>query len=174
MRSEPTGRARFHTNVTELQYFSSGRGANQTRISKLHGLDDGADRTDPCPLRWSRFRVLGRFQAKWEPVRARQTPKIRNPEPRFNSIETEKATGVDRNHMFRIIVLSAITVLSVRVSAANAESRSPGSPRSPGEIAAASRLIAERHESCRLEARQQKLTFFKRRSFFRKCMKSRP
>ena len=76
--------------------------------------------------------------------------------------------------MLRIIVLSAVAVISVGVSAANAESLSPASTKSPGEIAAASRHIAEKQESCRLEARQQKLTFFKRRSFVRKCMKSRP
>jgi hypothetical protein len=32
-----------------------------------------------------------RFRAKWRPVRARKTRKNKNLEPRFDSIETEKA-----------------------------------------------------------------------------------
>ena len=75
--------------------------------------------------------------------------------------------------MLRIIVLLAVAVISVGVSAANGESSSPASAKSPGEIAAASRLLAEKQESCRVEAKRQKLTFFKRRSFVRKCMKSK-
>jgi hypothetical protein len=75
--------------------------------------------------------------------------------------------------MRRIIILSAVTAFSVGISAANAESLSPSSKKSPGEIAAVSRLLAEKQENCRLEAKRQKLTFFKRRSFVRKCMKSK-
>jgi hypothetical protein len=75
--------------------------------------------------------------------------------------------------MLRIIVLSAVAVVSVGLSAANAESLTSASKRSPGEIAAASRLIAEKQESCRLEAKRQRLTFFKRRGFMRRCMKSK-
>ena len=72
--------------------------------------------------------------------------------------------------MLRIIVLSAFAVISVGVSVANAESLSPASTKSPGEIAAVSRLMAEKQESCRVEAKRQKLGVFKRRSFIRKCM----
>jgi hypothetical protein len=36
-------------------------------------------------------RVLKRFQAKWTPVRVKKTRQIKNLEPRFDSIETEKA-----------------------------------------------------------------------------------
>ena len=88
--------------------------------------------------------------------------------------------------MLRIIVLSAVAAISVGLTAANAESPSPASAsspgeisaasrrgRSPGEIAAASRLIAEKQEGCRLEAKRQRLTFFKRRGFMRRCMKSK-
>jgi hypothetical protein len=32
-----------------------------------------------------------RFQAKWKPVRVKKTRQIENPEPRFDSIEAEKA-----------------------------------------------------------------------------------
>jgi len=75
--------------------------------------------------------------------------------------------------MLRIIVLSAVAVISVGLSAANAESPTPASKRYPGEIAAASRLMAEKQEGCRIEAKRQKLTFFKRRGFIRRCMKSK-
>jgi hypothetical protein len=34
---------------------------------------------------------LERFQAKWKPVRVKKTRQIKNLEPRFDSIETEKA-----------------------------------------------------------------------------------
>jgi hypothetical protein len=32
-----------------------------------------------------------RFRVKWKPVRVKKTRQIKNPEPRFDSIETEKA-----------------------------------------------------------------------------------
>jgi hypothetical protein len=35
--------------------------------------------------------LLKRFQAKWIPVRVKKTRQIKNLEPRFDSIETEKA-----------------------------------------------------------------------------------
>ena len=38
---------------------------------------------------------LERFPAKWKPVRVKKTRQIKNPEPRFGSIETEKAPGDD-------------------------------------------------------------------------------
>jgi hypothetical protein len=34
---------------------------------------------------------LERFQAKWTPVRVKKTRQIKNLEPRFDSIEAEKA-----------------------------------------------------------------------------------
>ena len=36
---------------------------------------------------------LERFQAKWKPVRVKKTRQVKNLEPRFDSIETEKAPG---------------------------------------------------------------------------------
>jgi hypothetical protein len=52
-------------------------------------------RGDPLPPRWGSFfgpgLLLKRFQAKWIPVRVKKTRKIKNLEPRFDSIETEKA-----------------------------------------------------------------------------------
>jgi hypothetical protein len=44
-----------------------------------------------------------RFQAKWQPVRVKKTRQDKNLEPRFDSIETEKALGHflrDRWHSF--------------------------------------------------------------------------
>jgi hypothetical protein len=76
--------------------------------------------------------------------------------------------------MHRIIVLSAVAVFSVGISAANAESMSPASRKSSGEIAADSRLLAEKQENCRFQAKQQKFGFLKRRSFMRECMKRKP
>jgi hypothetical protein len=38
---------------------------------------------------------LERFQAKWRPVRVKKTRQIKNLEPRFDSIETEKALASD-------------------------------------------------------------------------------
>jgi len=75
--------------------------------------------------------------------------------------------------MFRIMVFSAVAVISVGVSAANAETRSRASAKSPGQITAASSLLAEKQESCRLDAKRQKLAFFKRRSFVRKCIEGK-
>ena len=37
---------------------------------------------------------LERFQAKWKPVRVQKTRQIKNLEPRFDSIETEKAPAL--------------------------------------------------------------------------------
>jgi hypothetical protein len=53
-------------------------------------------------------RALERFQAKWRPVRVKKTRQIKNLEPRFDSIETEKAlvtmaganVGFGDTHMF--------------------------------------------------------------------------
>jgi hypothetical protein len=42
------------------------------------------------PSNWA----IERFQAKWRPVRVKKTHQIKNLEPRFDSIETEKAPGV--------------------------------------------------------------------------------
>jgi hypothetical protein len=37
---------------------------------------------------------LERFQAKWKPVRVKKTRQIKNPGPRFDSIETERALAL--------------------------------------------------------------------------------
>ena len=47
----------------------------------------------------------------------------------------------------------------------------PPKPKSPGQIAAADRLKAEITADCRREAKAQKLSFLKRRSYIRNCVK---
>jgi hypothetical protein len=74
--------------------------------------------------------------------------------------------------MHRIAILSAaaVTMLSVGTSSVLAQSVS-AAWKSPGEIAAASRLLAEKQENCRIQAKEQKLRFLKRRRFIRDCMR---
>jgi hypothetical protein len=76
--------------------------------------------------------------------------------------------------MLRTAVLSAGIIISVLLSSlVFAQTVSPPG-KSSGEIAAASRLLAEKEENCRVEAKQQHLHFLKRRSFIRACMKKKP
>jgi hypothetical protein len=63
-------------------------------------------------------------------------------------------------------------VALISACALSAFAQSPSAKlKSPGEIAAASRLLAERYDSCRRQAREQKLTLLKRRRFIRGCVK---
>lgn len=76
--------------------------------------------------------------------------------------------------MRRIRVCSAaLAVLSTDIVSVLAQSPS-SKPKSPGEIAAASRRLAETNESCRQQAREQKLTLLKRRRFVRGYVKGSP
>jgi len=69
-------------------------------------------------------------------------------------------------------LIAAVVVASISFGAVSVFAQSPSQKsRSPGEIAAVSRLLAQRKESCRLEAKEQKLTFLKRRKYVRECMK---
>ena len=74
--------------------------------------------------------------------------------------------------MLRIGFAAAVfaTFIAVGTFSVFAQSPSP-KPKYPAEIAAASRLLAEKQENCRRQAKQQKLTFLKRRSFIRECIK---
>jgi hypothetical protein len=72
--------------------------------------------------------------------------------------------------MFRVLACSAAFGALVLVGPVTALAQSaPPKPKSPGAIAAASRLLAEKNESCRLQAKQQGLRFLKRRRFIRDC-----
>jgi hypothetical protein len=70
----------------------------------------------------------------------------------------------------RICSAAFVALILAGPAASLAQSPSP-KPRSPGEIAAASRLLAQKNEGCRRQAREQKLTFLKRRRFMRGCVK---
>jgi hypothetical protein len=72
--------------------------------------------------------------------------------------------------MFRIVLAPAIiaALIVFGTLSAFAQSTAP-KPKYPAEIAAASRLLAEKDENCRIQAKQQNLTFLKRRSFIREC-----
>jgi hypothetical protein len=63
-----------------------------------------------------------------------------------------------------------VTLGALGAGAAFAQS-TPPKPKSPGEIAAASRLLVEKNADCLRQAKEQKLGFLKRRSFMRACMK---
>ena len=62
-----------------------------------------------------------------------------------------------------------VTLISLGITVALAEPPSP-KPKSPGEIAAVSRLLAEKNEICRRQAQKQKLQLFKRHRFIRDCV----
>jgi hypothetical protein len=62
--------------------------------------------------------------------------------------------------------MTAKTKISAALLAALALVSAAGA-QSPGAIATASRVVAARQESCRAQAEQQKLGYFKRRA----CMK---
>jgi hypothetical protein len=77
--------------------------------------------------------------------------------------------------VLRARIYSAAFAALISAGTLSALAQSPAAkPKSPGEIAAASRLLAEKTESCRRQAREQKLTFLKRRRFIRGCVKGSP
>jgi hypothetical protein len=77
--------------------------------------------------------------------------------------------------MLRVAIASAavFTLISIGIFPVVAQTLSP-TGKSPGEIAAASRLLAEKQENCRHQAKEQKLTYLKRRRFVRECMQRTP
>lgn len=68
---------------------------------------------------------------------------------------------------------SAIACAGILVSISLSSPVFAQSGKSSGEIAATSRLLAEKLEHCRGEAKQQHLHLLKRHRFMRACMKSR-
>ncbi len=65
-----------------------------------------------------------------------------------------------------------IVTLAMLAAAAPAFAQTaPVKPRSPGEIAAADKIAMEKRHNCEVEARAQKLSFFKRRQYIRGCVK---
>ena len=73
--------------------------------------------------------------------------------------------------MFRILTCAAAFAALTSIGTLTALAQSPSAKlKSPGQIAAASRLLAEKNESCRQQAKQQGL--LKRRRFIRDCVKA--
>lgn len=74
--------------------------------------------------------------------------------------------------MLRIPLTSAVllTALSLGTFAALAQSTAPKA-KSPGEMAEAAAILAEKTAACQRQAKDQKLSFIKRRRFVRACVK---
>jgi hypothetical protein len=74
------------------------------------------------------------------------------------------------------LVLVFVGALTLPIMALAQQAPSPPSPKgkSPGEIAAWSAVLAQRHEDCQRQARALKLGYWKRRQFMRDCVKKAP
>ncbi len=71
----------------------------------------------------------------------------------------------------RLVPALALTMAISAFGASIAPAQSASKSKSPGEIAAESRVLAEKSAKCRSEAKVKKLHFGKRRAFLRECMK---
>jgi len=70
--------------------------------------------------------ALERFQAKWRPVRVKKTRQIKNLEPRFDSIETERALGrQDPKHELTVSTLACVFTLALVLEQVRGNSRDP-------------------------------------------------
>ena len=72
--------------------------------------------------------------------------------------------------MFRFLIGAVCLAVLSGTIPAMAQSPPP-KPKSPGEIAAADRLKAEKTADCRREAKAKKLSFLKRRLYIKNCVK---
>jgi hypothetical protein len=68
------------------------------------------------------------------------------------------------------LIIAGLVASTIIVLAQQPTSPSP-KPTSPGEIAKASRILTQKNENCRLQAKEEKLTGLKRRRFIRDCAK---
>jgi hypothetical protein len=76
--------------------------------------------------------------------------------------------------MHRIWVFSAAFATFLSMGAPAALAQLPSAKlKTPGQFAAASKLIAERNESCRQQAKAQGLHLLKRHRFMRACKGAR-
>ena len=75
--------------------------------------------------------------------------------------------------MSRVLVFSAAFAALISIGTVAALAQMPSAKlKSPGQIAAASKILAEKYESCRLQARAQGLHLLKRRRFIRDCVRA--
>ena len=77
--------------------------------------------------------------------------------------------------MVRVVVATALIAGLVSLGTVSASAQPVSTkPKYPADIAAASNHLAAKQESCRRQAKQQKLTFLQRRRFVRDCVKKNP
>jgi len=67
-------------------------------------------------------------------------------------------------------LLFCATVLAAGLSPALSQT-APAKPQSPGEMAAVDKYSTEKRSNCEREARAKKLSYLKRRTFVRNCVK---
>jgi hypothetical protein len=74
--------------------------------------------------------------------------------------------------MTRTSICSAALVASISLApfAAHAQSAA-AKPRSPGEIAVTSNILAQKYDTCRHQAKEQKLSFVRRRIYIHDCVR---
>ena len=73
-------------------------------------------------------------------------------------------------HWRLLLIVAGLVAPPIIVLAQQPTAPSP-KQTSPGEIAKASRILTQKNESCRLQAKEEKLTGLKRRRFIRECVK---
>jgi len=69
-----------------------------------------------------------------------------------------------------LCIFCCITLVRIGLIPALAQT-APSKPKSPGEIAAADRLVLTKRDNCKREARALKLSYFQRRSYLKECLK---
>jgi hypothetical protein len=70
-----------------------------------------------------------------------------------------------------LALICALLSIAMALGVGAAAAQAPSKPKTPAEIAAASRLMAEKNADCLAQAKEQKLGFLKRRAFLRACRK---
>ena len=75
--------------------------------------------------------------------------------------------------MTRMFIVLAAGLVWPLVTMAQQPAKTAPKPKSPAEIAAASRDLAEKNEACRQRANEDKLTGLKRFRFTRDCRKAK-
>ena len=71
--------------------------------------------------------------------------------------------------MTRVFLPAATLAVGLLFIPLAAQAQSSG--KSPGELAAASELLAKKYDDCRHEAKDMKLSFVQRRIYIHKCVR---
>jgi len=72
---------------------------------------------------------------------------------------------------WKSLFIVAVLVASPTIVLAQQQTSQSPNPKSSGEIAKASRTLAQTNERCRLQAKEKKLKLVKRRRFIRDCVR---